>query len=198
MPLLQGVVDGRDAHHLADAALHRRMQAEQADELGRRLVVGIVVVEAQVDVGDGRPDARAGLELRAGVHHVVEHLAVQLLRHRPGKQARQQPVEVDRFLARDLVHRQAVEHGEHRPALRHAPDLGHRGAAGVEGEIPGIEQEGRHRGAAQLVPYGQQLAHGGVGEGHRPVGRRDRRARPGSAERARGRRSHAGHPTRSA
>src|SRR6185437_2845824 len=32
MPLLQGVVDGGDAHHLADAALHRRMQAEQAED----------------------------------------------------------------------------------------------------------------------------------------------------------------------
>ena len=114
-------------------------------------------MEAQVDVGHRRPDAGAGLQLRAGVHHVVEHLAVQLLRHRPPEQARHQPVEADRLVAVHLVERQAVEHGKHRPFRGHAAHLVHRGATGVEPEVPGIEQEGRHRRTADLVEHGAQL-----------------------------------------
>ena len=178
-PLLQRLVHRGDAHHLADTALLGRMQAEQADIVGRRFVVGIVVVEAQVDVGHGRPDARAGLQLGAGVAHVEEHLAVQLLRHRTGEQARQQPVELDRLIATDLGHRQAIEHGEHRPILRHAPHLGHGRAAGVEREVGGVEQEGRQRRASQLRQHRAQLGKRGRRQRHRPVGWLDRVARPG-------------------
>ena len=179
MTLLERLVHRRHAHDLADAARLCRMQAEEADIVGRRLVVGIVVVEAQVDVRHRGPDTRAWLQLRTGVHHVVEHLAVQLLRHGAGQQARQQPIDADRLVAVHLVERQAVEHGEHRAFLRHAPHLVHGRTAGVELEVRGIEQERRHRRAADLVAHRAHLRQRRGRQRHRPAVGRDRLARPG-------------------
>ena len=57
MALAHGVVDGMKADHAAVPAALRLAQAEQTDIVGQRVVIGVVVVEADLDVGLVRANA---------------------------------------------------------------------------------------------------------------------------------------------
>jgi len=82
MALPHSIVDSMKADDAAVPAALRPAQAEQTDIVGRRVVVGIVVVEADLDVGLVRADTRSGKRLLPGVENIVDHRAVELLRHR--------------------------------------------------------------------------------------------------------------------
>src|SRR5271166_4513648 len=60
MALTHSVVDGMKADDAAMPAALRLAQAEQTDIFGRPVVIGVVVVEADLDVGLVRADTRAG------------------------------------------------------------------------------------------------------------------------------------------
>ena len=62
---------GVKADHAAVAAAHRLAQAEQTDIVGRRVVIGVVVVKADLDVGLVRPHPRSGKRLPPGVENIV-------------------------------------------------------------------------------------------------------------------------------
>ena len=112
MPPPHLVVRGDEAHDAAHAALHRRVQAEEAHVLGWAEVIAVVRVEALLGVGDVRPHPVAGRPPE--VAHVVDHGAVPLLRHGPRDERGQEPEGGDGLLAPEPVERQAVHDGEAR------------------------------------------------------------------------------------
>jgi hypothetical protein len=136
-------------------------------------------VEGEVDIGDGRPNARAGLQPGAGVAYLVEHRAVEFLCDRPCKEAGDEPVQLHRFLAAHLVDRQAVEHGEHDAVIEHAADLRHQRPAGIERKVAGVQQEERQQAAPNPGEHLAQLRKAFRRERHRPVRWSQRIPRPG-------------------
>src|SRR5438270_6728318 len=82
MALKHGIVNGMKADDAAMPAALRPAQAEQTDIVGRRVVIGVVVVKTDLDVGLVGPNARSGKRLLPGIEHVVDKRAVELLRHR--------------------------------------------------------------------------------------------------------------------
>src|SRR5204863_3367681 len=67
MALPHGIVDAVKADHAAMAAALRLTQTEQPDVIGRRVVIGVVVVKADFGIGLVGADTRAGERLLPGV-----------------------------------------------------------------------------------------------------------------------------------
>ena len=149
MPPPHLVVRGDEAHDAAHAALHRRVQAEEAHVLGRAEVIAIVRVEALLGVGDVRAHAIAGRPPE--IAHVIDHGAVPLLRDGPGDQRGQEPEDRDGLLAPQPIERQAVHDGEARAVVEHGLEARRRAAAMGELEVGGSEREhGQGIGAKRL------------------------------------------------
>ena len=181
MALAQRIVRGGEAHHPAHAARLRLPHAQQPDELRHQEVVGVVVVELQVDVGLVRPYAAARQRLLAGVVHVVDDRAVELLRHRPLEHRRQDPVERLGLVERQLLDRQALQQREADAVGQDGTHFFHRGAAGGQLEAVGAQREQRHRLAAQALHGVHQFGLRRGREDDAIVGIADVVARPGLA-----------------
>ncbi len=162
------------------AAAHRPAQAQQADVIGRRVVVGVVVVKADFDIGLVGTNPRTRQCLLPGVEHVVDQGAVELLRDRARNHARQQPIDRGRLAGIHLVERQPVDdrkahtRGEHRPRPRH------RLVAGRHREILRAEDDRRQRVGAQLVDSPADLVEAGGVEFDPPILGADIGAHPGA------------------
>ncbi len=108
-------------------------------------------MEADFDVGLVGADARAGQRLLAGVVDIVDHRAVELLRHRAHHHRGEQPVDGLRLWLRHLLDREPVDHREAHPLLQDTPRLGHRRMAMGHVEIGRAAQDRRQRMGAHLV-----------------------------------------------
>src|SRR6266404_2041986 len=145
------------AEDTAVAAAHRPAQAEQADIVGRGVVIGVVVVKADLDVGLVRPHARSGKRLLPGVEHIVDQSAVELLRDRARDHARQEPVDRRRLASIHLGDGQAVDDREAHAAVENLPYPSHLLAAGRHDEIFGSEHDCRQRKCPDLVDRAADL-----------------------------------------
>src|ERR1700730_4805522 len=125
MALPHGIADGMEADARSVPAALRLTQAEQTDIVGRRVVIGVVVVKADLDVGLVRADTRSGKGPLPGVEHVVDHRAVELLRYRTRHHARQQPIDGRGLGCVHFGHRQAVDYREPPALVEHFADPRH-------------------------------------------------------------------------
>ena len=135
--LEQRLMGGLETHHPAAAAAASGLQAEQPHHLGHAGVVGVVVVEGQVDVRLVRSDAGAGIGFQAGVPYVVDHGAIELLGDGPADQRRQEPVAGLGFFGADLLDRQPVDQAEARAVGQQVTDLRGQAAARRQREVRG-------------------------------------------------------------
>ncbi len=153
------IVHAVKAQHPAVAAAHRPAHAEEADIVGWGIVIGVVVVKADFDVGLIRAHSRSRQCLLPGVEHIIDEGAVELLSDRSGDHGRQQPVDRGGFGRIHLVDRQPVDDGKAHPAGENVAHPGHRRPAGRHREIIRHKDDRRQRIGAQLVDGAADLVN---------------------------------------
>ena len=157
----------------AVAAAHRSPQAEETHIVRRRLVIRVVVVKADLDVGFVRTHPRTRQCLLPSIEHVVDQGAVELLRDRARDHARQQPIDrggLGRVRSRPSAGarrsqsarlmrgcRAPAPSPRGRPALRNHPRRARSSAAGKRAvrRPRGGSRRGRSRTARPANPRGE-------------------------------------------
>ena len=86
------------AQELAPAAGLRPLQAEQPQDIGDRIAKAVVHVEAAFHVAHG--EARAFRRVLAGIAHVIEQRAFNILGKRHAEKLADHPVDHLRFVTR--------------------------------------------------------------------------------------------------
>src|SRR5262250_1091350 len=136
---LELLVRRHQAHEAAHPAFHRGVDAEQADQLGRRAQPGGVSVELQIQVRH-RPAHAVG-QSAARVAHVVDHETVPLLRDQPAEQRAEQPGQGLVLVCRVALHRHTIDHGEPDAVAKLPPHRRHHLATVGELKLGGREKE---------------------------------------------------------
>src|SRR3984893_13020432 len=151
MALPHGIADVMKADDPAVPAALRLTQAEQTDIVGRRVVIGVVVVKADLDVGLVRADTRSGKRLLPGVENIVDHRAIELLRYRTRHHARQQPIDGRGLGCGHFGHRQAVDDREAPALVEHFAHPRHLPPTRRHRKITRSAQDGRQTISPDLV-----------------------------------------------